>query len=206
MHYGILGMKWGTRRYQNKDGTWTAAGKRKRRAKSYSGIDEAQSKSLGKSGIHGPFGIEPDDFILKRGTVHYRVTTNPEEKFSRRMYVSNDPDYYLRSAIAGYGKQYYVDTLKQDKDVLVAGKKAIQECLDEIGSNHINIYDNVGTKEFLYRESDREIADKFIDSLRRKGYGALMDPADSLISDEAKVDTAMIFVEDILSKIDQKSV
>lgn len=28
-HHGILGMKWGVRRYQNKDGTLTAAGKRR---------------------------------------------------------------------------------------------------------------------------------------------------------------------------------
>lgn len=28
-HYGILGMKWGVRRYQNKDGTWTSAGKKR---------------------------------------------------------------------------------------------------------------------------------------------------------------------------------
>ena len=28
-HHGILGMKWGVRRYQNSDGTWTAAGKKR---------------------------------------------------------------------------------------------------------------------------------------------------------------------------------
>lgn len=28
-HHGILGQKWGIRRYQNKDGTYTAAGKRR---------------------------------------------------------------------------------------------------------------------------------------------------------------------------------
>ena len=26
-HYGVLGMKWGVRRYQNKDGSLTTAGK-----------------------------------------------------------------------------------------------------------------------------------------------------------------------------------
>ena len=30
-HHGILGMKWGMRRYQNKDGSLTSAGKKKYR-------------------------------------------------------------------------------------------------------------------------------------------------------------------------------
>ena len=32
-HHGIMGMKWGVRRYQNKDGTYTAKGKKRRNEK-----------------------------------------------------------------------------------------------------------------------------------------------------------------------------
>lgn len=42
-HHGILGMKWGVRRYQNKDGTWTAAGKKR-----YSDEDNAPSNKTSK--------------------------------------------------------------------------------------------------------------------------------------------------------------
>ena len=42
-HHGILGMKWGVRRYQNKDGTLTAAGK-KRAAK----VESEYSKLMGE--------------------------------------------------------------------------------------------------------------------------------------------------------------
>lgn len=41
-HHGVKGMKWGVRRYQNKDGTLTSAGKKRRKA-SYS--DEVKSMS-----------------------------------------------------------------------------------------------------------------------------------------------------------------
>ena len=48
-HWGIKGMKWGIRRYQNKDGSLTPAGK-KRRAKLEAEIEKLGGKSGEKSG------------------------------------------------------------------------------------------------------------------------------------------------------------
>ena len=39
MHYGVKGMKWGVRRYQNKDGTLTKAGKERYSQNQQDGVD-----------------------------------------------------------------------------------------------------------------------------------------------------------------------
>jgi len=41
-HYGVLGMKWGVRRYQNKDGSLTAAGRKRQKLKD-STIEKAKA-------------------------------------------------------------------------------------------------------------------------------------------------------------------
>ena len=41
-HYGIKGMRWGVRRYQNKDGTLTPAGKKKYQNKNGSLTEEGK--------------------------------------------------------------------------------------------------------------------------------------------------------------------
>lgn len=46
-HHGILGMKWGIRRYQNKDGSLTAAGKKRREAQAKT--DERKEKAYSPS-------------------------------------------------------------------------------------------------------------------------------------------------------------
>lgn len=50
-HYGVLGMKWGVRRYQNADGTLTEAGKRRKdkQIKKFETYNEKIARKLAKS-------------------------------------------------------------------------------------------------------------------------------------------------------------
>lgn len=44
-HHGILGQKWGVRRYQNKDGSLTELGKNVRKAKKYKSPDRINNEN-----------------------------------------------------------------------------------------------------------------------------------------------------------------
>ena len=55
-HYGILGQKWGQRRFQNEDGTYTDEGKRRRRNNSYNSNYSEEQRSRDKR-VYGRGGV-----------------------------------------------------------------------------------------------------------------------------------------------------
>ena len=60
-HHGILGQKWGIRRFQNSDGTYTEAGKKRRRDESYSD-DYKKYESLKKKSVKEMSNAELKEF------------------------------------------------------------------------------------------------------------------------------------------------
>lgn len=114
-HHAILGMKWGVRRYQNKDGTLTAAGKKHYQNKDGS-LTEEGKQYLRQYG--GRTGLE--ERTSSRG---YEVAR------SNRIQVAKD-----------YGKGVrYEDTSKLKKeafDSLMSNTKKLKEAGYNFGKKH----------------------------------------------------------------------
>ena len=76
-HYGVKGMKWGVRRYQNKDGTSTSLGKRRRQNLK----DEASllNRVKGPDDIDGWANLQKE-IHKKSGNFYFGEGVSPEFK------------------------------------------------------------------------------------------------------------------------------
>ena len=119
-HFGIKGQKWGVRRYQNPDGSYTAAGRER-----YGVNDPLKtkySKNL-QSGRVDHNKIEHPD--LKKGTRIYRISSKQSDLGKSRLYVTydeaKDRNYYL-SGIWNPDKsdKLYEQYLEPVKDLKIA--------------------------------------------------------------------------------------
>ena len=93
-HFGVKGMKWGVRRYQNKDGTLTPAGK-KRIDKQYKSLSEKVKKDLNK---------QYDDMYLRSYNKAAETMNNGKiDEFNRQQEKKYGKDFSNRE---GYMQDY----------------------------------------------------------------------------------------------------
>jgi len=159
-HYGVKGMKWGIRRYQNYNGELTALGrqhygykpvevktfdKNQRAEINFKYEGERELKKFKKEGGVGELlnvakdnnsVITPkNDIIIKKGSQFQRITTTKDESMLNRLYVTQRvQDYYIPEFLK---ENSFVRVYSLNKDVKLAGRDTVNEILHTYGGKNL---------------------------------------------------------------------
>lgn len=115
-HHGIMGMKWGVRRFQNKDGSYTAAG-RARYGYSKDPSKKMSTTDKGDSSVTRKVKADYNNLSDKDFMAKYKAS---KKTYAKRVDKYGDP--YMNSPAAKLGKKLSAkNTYKKDK------KKAYNE-------------------------------------------------------------------------------
>lgn len=210
-HHGIKGMKWGVRRFQNKDGSLTPAGKKRY-----------------ETGRHGDFmGQDRDnDIVIRKNSSAYRLQTNENLRGHGQTYISLDKldhlNYIKVTALGdsgllmdakglddGYGHSVKMKISNEmiapsyqksiDSFVKSVNKVGVKEVAKQVERNGYKAEEFVSDMKKLKVEECRDRAyinfmgtlmqdskakTEFFNDLKRQGYTAIIDEWDTRFGKE----------------------
>lgn len=182
-HFGIKGQKWGVRRYQNEDGTWTAAGKERYGRGS-------KNKESTKS--------HADRFKEKYNSIG-------ESMRRERMNLESKRNNYIDSEIkkrTGYSKKEAYEKAREQSRDINSGKLKYEDSLwariSDIENESYRKFSNIDYAK--YNEKISKEAEKFLDSyFENHDALTLKDLYDQIGDDGVDI------VDDLLTRIEYES-
>lgn len=163
-HWGIKGMKWGVRRYQNADGTLTAAGK-KRYTNSDGSLNKAGKKRFGDS-------VKQEPEVVKKKTAKDMT----DEELDRAINRARKEDEYNRlrpePKVETKNENYKKLMTKMFNEAVVpalinSGKNALQKVMDKQINDLLKEKADPNSKEALQKAYDKLKLQKDIEKLKK---------------------------------------
>lgn len=126
-HWGVKGMKWGVRRYQNKDGSLTPAG-RKRQAKQEYNAERKAAKAKYQNTKRDISGSDPERNKRIAKKVASAVIMTATVSAAAALYAKNPKA--VNDVVAKMGKATVSGLKKGSSKAIDAGKKYMKDALD----------------------------------------------------------------------------
>lgn len=162
MHHGILGQKWGIRRYQNEDGSLTEAGKKRYGVGPGRGVEDiSSSKGVNRRLKDVKKAIKKNE--KARGKAHTKMANNPENFLGLNKKHAKKIEEHSENIRKG---EEEVKSLKAKKDELDKREKGKKQLAKELKTTLKEMGNNVSAEE--YENARNKILDKAITDEEKK--------------------------------------
>lgn len=129
-HHGIKGQKWGVRRFQNKDGSLTEAGRKRQNGERDMKRVEENTKAIKKLNDNSQVVLQESSRIVKNKREKKQQKINDEINEAVREHVSKMSDQELRDAVNRLNMEERYTQVMQQRNHIDLGKSSAEKFMD----------------------------------------------------------------------------